>query len=270
MNQAQPDGSPVPVALVVEDEEHARAELCYLLDQSGAAVVEAASATDALDILAETEVSAVFLDIHMPGLDGLQLAQVLGKFSQPPPIVFVTAYEEHAVEAFDLAAIDYLVKPVTAERLARTLARLDTSAGRAGGNGDGDGETGYARGNGHAQASVDELPFVAVEVGDRVILIERAEIRYVEARGDYVRLYTFDHHYLIRRPLSSVARSWDRYGFVRVHRSFVVNLRHVIDISPSFNQSLAVRINNAERTVVPVSRRQASVLRERLGVSGHG
>jgi DNA-binding LytR/AlgR family response regulator len=184
---------------------------------------------------------------------------VLRKFSEPPPVVFVTAYEEHAVAAFNLEAVDYLVKPVTTERLARTLARLGNPAA-----------AGDDRGGDRGPQAADELPFVAVEVGDRVVLIERAEIRYVEARGDYVRLHTFDHHYLVRRPLSSVARSWDQYGFVRVHRSYVVNLRHAIDISPGFNQSLAVRVNNAGRTVVPVSRRQAAVLRERLGVTGHG
>jgi DNA-binding LytR/AlgR family response regulator len=249
--------------LVVEDEEHARAELSYLLQQAEVMVIEAASATEALDVLAGIQVSAVFLDIQMPGLDGLQLAQVLQKFSDPPPVVFVTAHEAHAVDAFDLDAVDYLVKPVTPERLTRTLARLrSTGAGTAGGGtGASDGAVGTAKGP-------DELPFVAVEVGDRVMLIERAEIRYVEARGDYVRLYTFDRHYLIRRPLSSVARSWDRHGFVRVHRSYVINLRHVVDISPGFNQSLAVRIADGERTVVPVSRRQAMVLRERLGVGG--
>jgi DNA-binding LytR/AlgR family response regulator len=247
------------VALVVDDEEHARAELAYLLGQVGVAVLEAPSATAALDILGDHSVDAVFLDIHMPGLDGLALAQVIRRFSEPPLVVFVTAHEEHAVDAFDLEAVDYLVKPVTGDRLGRAVERL--AAARAGAE----------RESVSEPDPLHELPFVAVEVGDRVILIERSEIRYVEARGDYVRLHTYDQHYLIRRSLSSLADSWDRHGFIRVHRSYVVNLRHVIDISPGFNHSLAVRVDDSERTVVPVSRRQASVLRERLGVSGgHG
>jgi DNA-binding LytR/AlgR family response regulator len=244
------------VALVVDDEEHARAELKYLLGAHGTAVIEAGSASAALDILRTTDVEVVFLDIRMPGLDGLQLAEILSKFSDPPKVVFVTAHEEHAVEAFNLDAADYLVKPVTEERLTRTLQRLASGP----------------VGSSPAQTDVpaEELPFVAVEVDDKMILIDRTEIRYIQARGDYVRLHTFDQRYLVRRSLGSIAKAWDQHGFVRVHRSYIVNLRHVIDISPHFNNTLVVRVKDAAKTVVPVSRRQASALRERLGLAGHG
>jgi DNA-binding LytR/AlgR family response regulator len=190
----------------------------------------------------------------MPGLDGLQLASVLRRFAEPPPVVFVSAYEDHAVDAFSLEATDYLLKPVSSDRLALTLDRIE-------------GVTTNPPPEEVTTASGDEeeqLPFVGVEVGDRTVLIERAEIRYVEAEGDYVRLHTAADSYLVRRSLSSIAESWERFGFVRIHRSYVVNLRHVDQIESYFNQTLVIRVRDRDHTRLPVSRRRARVLRERL------
>ena len=112
--------------LVVDDEQPALDELAFLLhaDQRIAEVVTAVTATEGLRILRETDVDAVFLDIQMPGLSGLELAEVLGRFKEPPPVVFVTAHEQHAVEAFELHAVDYVLKPVRAERLAEAVRRV--------------------------------------------------------------------------------------------------------------------------------------------------
>ena len=112
--------------LVVDDERPALDELAYLLqrDERVGEVLSCDSATDALRVLQEQEVDALFLDIQMPGLSGLELAQVLTRFRQPPAIVFVTAHEGHAVEAFDLQAVDYVLKPVRAERLAEAVRRV--------------------------------------------------------------------------------------------------------------------------------------------------
>jgi len=246
--------------LVVDDERHAREDLSDLLEGSKrvAEVDVAADANDALLMLQRHPYDAVFLDIRMPGLDGLQLASVLRRFAEAPPVVFVSAYEEHAVEAFSVEATDYLLKPVSQERLFKTLARLEDTIGGARPTLD----------DAAAEPDEDELPFVGVEAGGRTVLIERSEIRYVEAEGDYVRLHTARDSYLIRRSLSSVAERWERDGFVRIHRSYVVNLRHVAQIEPYFNQTLVIRVRDERGTRLPVSRRRARGLRERLGMSG--
>lgn len=248
--------------LVVDDEEHAREELAYLLEESGATdeIRKAGSAAAALVELQEAPADVVFLDIRMPGLDGLQLAKTLAQFTAPPAVVFVSAYEEHAVEAFAIDATDYLLKPVSMERLTATLKRLE--------------ERLSSRGSDEPAApSRDDdasFPFVAVDVAGKTRLIERAEIRYVESRGDYVRLHTYKECYLIRRSMSSLAELWEPEGFARVHRSYMINLRHVIEIQPFFNQTLMVRLNNSAETKIPVSRRRARELRERLGLGPTG
>lgn len=246
--------------LVVDDEAHARDDLSDLLAASSRVehIDVVADANDALLQMRERRYDALFLDIRMPGLDGLQLAAVLQRFAEPPAVVFVSAYDEHAVEAFALEATDYLLKPVSADRLALTLARIKAAwvpdpVNESSAPSDGDDDD-------------DQLPFVGVEVGDRTILIERTEIRYVEAEGDYVRLHTADESYLVRRSMSSIAEAWERHGFVRVHRSYVVNLRHVAQIEPYFNQTLVIRVKNRSSTRLPVSRRRARELRERLEI----
>lgn len=253
-------------ALVVDDEAHARDDLAYLLEASGRVknVEAAASATDALVRLQESSFDILFLDIRMPGLDGIHFARTLQQFAQPPVIVFVSAHEDHAVEAFDVAAADYILKPVSAERIAKTLDRLEQRIGPP------DIGAPPAPAPGPAAETSEELPFVAVEVAGKTLLIDRGEIRYVEAEGDYVRLHTRDDAYLIRASMSSIAARWASEGFVRVHRSYLINLRHVADISPSFNQTLIVRIKDAAGTRVPVSRRRARELRDRLGLSVQG
>ena len=250
--------------LIVDDEQHARDELAYLLESAGTIdkVDVACSASEALVMLQEAPADIVFLDIRMPDLDGIQLARTLGQFSRPPAVVFVSAHEQHAVEAFAIDATDYLLKPVSMERLAATLRRIESRAigkvDRA------------APPEGAERDEEAAFPFVAVEVAGKIRLIDRGEIRYVEAEGDYVRFHTYKDAYLVRKSLSSLAEQWSSEGFVRVHRSFLVNLRHVIEIQPYFNHQLIVRLNDVGETKVPVSRRRAGQLRERLGLGTAG
>lgn len=242
-------------ALVVDDERHACDDLVDLLEASGRvdSIDVATSAEEALVALQKTRYGVVFLDIRMPGLDGLQLAATIGQFSTAPQIVFVSAYDVHAVSAFEVEAVDYLVKPVGADRLNICLERVIS--------------------RNHTPASDDkqpepDLPFVGVELAGKTTLIERSEIRYAEAQGDYVRLHTSDGSYLVRRPLAWLTDRWENHGFVRVHRSYLVNLLHVSEISPFFNGTLQIRVKDEGGTSLPVSRRRARHLRDRLGITG--
>ena len=198
--------------LVIDDERPALDELAWLLssDPRVGEVLTADSATEALRLLQDLEVDAVFLDIQMPGLTGLELAQVLSRFKTPPPIVFVTAHEEHAVDAFELHAVDYVLKPVRAERLAEAVRRVSRRAGHAA-----------------EPATTSRSP---VERGGVTRFINRSDIRYVEAQGDYARLHTADGSPPRAQAADPAGGEWADAGFVRIHRSLLVALAHVDEV----------------------------------------
>jgi DNA-binding LytR/AlgR family response regulator len=194
--------------LVIDDERPALDELAFLLrrDPRIGEVHTTAAATEAFRLLQELDVDAVFLDIQMPGLSGLELAQVLARFKAPPPVVFVTAHEEHAVDAFDLHAVDYVLKPVREDRLAEAVRRVVEESGRAPAPGD------------------EQIP---VERGGVTRFVSLSDITHVEAHGDYARLHTADDSHLLRRPISTLEQEWAPAGFVRIHRSLLVSIAHV-------------------------------------------
>ncbi|WP_277498850.1 MULTISPECIES: LytTR family DNA-binding domain-containing protein [unclassified Nocardioides] len=247
MIQATPPGAaPLPVALVVDDEQPARDELAWLLgrDPRVGEVRVCASATEALRVLHEGGVDVVFLDIAMPGLSGLELAGVLAAFREPPPVVFVTAHEEHALEAFDLSAVDYLLKPLREERLAEAVRRV------------------LARSAPPPAPADDEQ--VRVERGGVTRFLPRSTIRYVEAQGDYARLHArVDGEaasYLVRTPLTTLEEEWAGAGFVRVHRSLLVALAHVAEVRMDAGRCTVL----VDGTELGVSRRHTRALREVL------
>lgn len=228
-------------ALVIDDERPALDELTFLLGRDArlGEVLACDSATQALRLLQEREVDVVFLDIQMPGLSGLDLAQVLARFRVPPPVVFVTAHEQHALEAFDLNAVDYVLKPVRGERLAEAVRRVLDAAGRTSPTGD------------------EQIP---VERGGVTRFVPRSEIRYVEAHGDYARLHTAATSHLLRTPLSALEEQWVDAGFVRIHRSLLVSLAHVGELHVDGGRCSVV-VGDA---VLQVSRRHTPRLRELL------
>lgn len=227
--------------LVIDDERPALDELAFLLERDPRVddVLTTDSATAALRILQEIEVDAVFLDVQMPGLTGLELAQVLARFKSPPPVVFVTAHEEHAVEAFDLRAVDYVLKPVREERLAEAVRRVLEESARPQENGD---------------------EQIAVERAGVTRFVRRSEVRYVEAQGDYTRLHTAQGTHLVRTPLSTLEEGWGPAGFVRIHRSLLVNLAHIDEVRMESGVCTVV-VGGAQ---LQVSRRHTRELRDLL------
>jgi DNA-binding LytR/AlgR family response regulator len=230
--------------LVIDDERPALDELAFLLghDPRVVAVATADSAAEALRVLQDETVDAVFTDVRMPGLSGLDLARVLSRFRTPPPVVFVTAHEEHAVDAFELHAVDYLLKPVRGDRLAEAVRRVAESAAAAGATGPGDEEN------------------IPVELGGVVRFVPRSEVLYAEAQGDYARLHTADGSHLIRTPLTTLEVDWRAAGFVRIHRSLLVALAHVDEVRVSAGRC-SVMVGGHELTV---SRRHTRELRDVL------
>ena len=241
--------------LAVDDEPPALDELAYLLraDRRVGRVHAAGDAADALRLLRDVDVDAVFLDIRMPGLDGMELARVLRRFARPPAVVFVTAYDDAAVDAFELGAVDYLRKPVRGERLAEAVRRVAAAAPAPPGSLPGPPP---AAGAG---AGVDD-PAIPVELAGTTRMVRRSAVRWVEAQGDYARLHTADGAHLVRVPLSTLAQRWAEAGFVRIHRSYLVPLRGVRELRLT-GAGYVVQVGGAE---LPVSRRHVRELRDRL------
>jgi DNA-binding LytR/AlgR family response regulator len=248
--------------LAVDDERPALADLARLL--RGLAQVEevtcAHSGSEALRRLAERQFDALFLDVRMPDLNGLELAGVLDRFANPPAVVFVSAYEDGAVRAFEVHALDYLMKPVSRKRIEEAILRVaEASDGR--------------QAPGPSLATADAVEpredagqgaVVAVErgLGQGTRIIPLAAILYVQARGDYVRLVTDGGRFLQRDTLAEIERRWTSHGFHRVHRAYLVNLRRAVEVRPDHGGT--ARIVLADGSALPVARRQVADLRRRL------
>ncbi|MBU2663481.1 LytTR family DNA-binding domain-containing protein [Actinoplanes bogorensis] len=234
------------VVLAVDDEPPALDELAYLLNADGrvAHVHRAGDATEALRVLRDTEVDAVFLDIRMPGLDGMELARILRRFARPPAIVFVTAYDDGAVDAFDLGVTDYVRKPVRAERLGESLRRVAGSRVIPA----------------SAPTPPTDEPAIPVELAGTTRMLPRSSVRWVEAQGDYARLHTSEASHLVRVSLATLAERWADAGFVRIHRSYLVQIRLIAELRLT-TSGYVVSVDGIE---LPVSRRHTRELKDRL------
>ncbi len=235
--------------LAVDDEAPARAELAYVLKQDDriGEVRTAQNGTEALKVLQTEPIDAVFLDIRMPGIDGMDLAKVLKRFTEAPAIVFVTAFEDHAVSAFDLRAVDYVLKPYRPERLHEAVSRVIEAKSQR--------QPAAA-----ADATGNEDETIPVELAGVTRFIKRSDIRYVEAHGDYARLVTRDGRHLVRIPLAVLEERWAEAGFVRIHRRWLVSLATIDEVRVDAGR-MSVRVGDA---LLEVSRRHTRELRDRL------
>lgn len=205
-------------SVIVEDEPPSRELLESLLESSGVEVVGSFDRSEeALAAIPDLEPDVLFVDVRMPGLDGIELLERLGP-EAARAVVFVTAYDQYALSAFEHEAVDYLLKPFDDERLARTLdrvrRRLDLGARatlvRAG----------------------EPLVRIPVAVGDRVVLVPVAEVVWFEAEGKYVRIHTPEGAHLVRMPLSSLEARLEPREFLRVSRSAIVRIASIREIQP--------------------------------------
>lgn len=233
-------------ALVVDDEAPARSELRFLLGEAGGVEVvgEAGNAVEALQLIKAIPYDVIFLDIDMPGLSGVQLAEALMAHPRPPAIIFVTAHSEHAVKAFEVRATDYLVKPVELERLKAAIARLTPVAEQA-------------------PARVDRI---LVEKAGKRLLIPVEEILYIMAKDDYSYLHTAAERYLSTMSLASLETKLEQAGFFRIHRRYLVNLSRVKEVVPMYGGTLLLTLTDMDSTQIPVSRRRVPALKKALGL----
>jgi DNA-binding LytR/AlgR family response regulator len=253
-----------PRALIVDDEAPARAELRYLLEEVGGVQVvgEATNGEEALLLLGSLDYDLVLLDVRMPGGSGLEVAKALRDLPRRPQVIFTTAYPDHAVDAFDLAAADYLVKPFDADRLRRALGRALAHAEPQADSSPADESPAV-----HAPPSSDVEPLVRIPVtkDGRTVLVDGAAIVYASAARGYSYLKLADERLLVTFSLNELERRL-RGHFFRTHRSYLVNLDHVRELVPDFQGSLVLVMDDRQRSRVEVSRRHARELRRRLGL----
>ena len=252
------------VVLAVDDEAPALDEVSYLLrgDPRVATVLTARDAADALRVLQPNSnhpiPEAVLLDIAMPGWDGVDLARVIANLPRPPVVAFLSAHDDRAVEAYEIGAVDYLLKPVRAARLAEAVSRLCTARDAAIGQ--------QVRGRGpSAPADPPQEKMIAVDLAGTTRFLPRAAVCWAEAQGDYARLHMAGGgSHLLRTPLAVLQAEWESAGFVRVHRGYLVALNRIVELR-AVDSGYRIRVSGQPVMAdLPVSRRHLQSLKQRL------
>ncbi|MDI1472541.1 MAG: LytTR family DNA-binding domain-containing protein [Thermodesulfovibrio sp.] len=249
-------------AIVVDDEPYAREELIYILSQftSCQIVGEAGNAKDCISLYSKFRPDVVFLDIEMPDMSGIEIAKILAKFNNPPLIVFATAYEDYAIEAFELGAVDYILKPFEEKRIAKTIMRIENLKSN---------ESEWNR-------AVDRLShflekkkvFKKLPVQQKpgvISFVPYVDIFYCEASEGGVRIFTLKDEYYFDGTLSELETRLKEEGFMRVHKSFIINLKRIEAVLPWFKGTYWIVIEG-KKTQIPVSKSIIKELKEILGI----
>jgi len=261
-------------ALIVDDEYPARQELRYVLSnfENVEIVGEAANALEALALIKALDYQVLFLDISMPGMTGLELGAAIQDLPKKPLIVFVTAYGEYAVSAFEVNAVDYLLKPVDTNRMKKAIDKVikvsqeqaaAMEAAAAGHEGQAAREPDPRQGQQvQSMIKIDRIP---AEKQGKTILVTEADIFYAFTEQDYVYIKTDTDKLFTRFTLKELEARLNPQIFFRTHRCYLVNLHKVKEIVPFFNGTYNLIVEDKERSEVPVSRAQAKKLRKILG-----
>jgi two-component system LytT family response regulator len=233
-------------ALLVDDEPLARSNLRVLLrsDPDITLIGECGSGSEGLEKIRELDPDLVFLDVQMPECDGFDVLELLGG-DAPPAIVFVTAYDQYALRAFDAGALDYLLKPFDSARFERTLARVKERL--------------------HGKPTAPRLERLMVKSAGRVLFVKTSEIDWIEAADYYVCLHVGSKSHLLRRSLADLEQDMEPSKFCRIHRSTIVNLERVRGLEANADGEPEVVLENGEH--LRFSRRYRKALQEKLGMT---
>ena len=244
-------------AIIIDDERLARAELRKLLQDFPEIEVidEAANADEGLQKIENSNPDLIFLDIQMPGKTGFDL---LAELDRAPHVIFTTAYDEYALKAFEVNALDYLLKPVEPKRLADAVHKLQAAES---GNGFQTTTTGVEGGNRSLLAENDQ---VFVKDGERCWFVKLSEIRLFESVGNYAKVFFGPHKPLILKSLNALEERLDEKVFFRANRKHIVNLRLIDKIEPYFNGGLLLELKGGEK--IEVSRRQTVKFKEMMSL----
>jgi two-component system LytT family response regulator len=249
-------------AYVVDDEPLALKRLIRMLDAYPERVRICGSNTDPVDALeelrgGEPKPDVLFLDIHMPGLSGFEL---LAELAEQPMVVFTTAYDQYALEAFQVNSIDYLLKPIEPEHLDRALTKAERMAGpktdlRA-----------LLQQIGDKLGKGVSMERIASRSGDKVELVEIRRVTHFFASGKLTFAAAAERNYVVDQTVSELEHKLDPARFVRIHRGVILNLDHLLELHSGFGGSMVARLKNPQKTELPVSRDRTRVLKARLGL----
>ncbi len=238
---------------VIDDEPLARMELSYLLKQTNQVsdIYEGESIEEAFQLILVHQPDLLFLDIHLTDENGLDLAKMLTKVPNAPLIIFATAYDNHAVEAFEVNALDYILKPFEQNRINQAIDKAQR-----------------ALDNKHTSVSQETTERhtgkLTIETDERIYLIAFQDIYFCEVQGKETTVYTKKGLFTCHATLSSIENSLPSESFLRVHRSFIINQDEIKEIQPWFNQTYQVTMSNDGK--VPVSRSYLKEFKEKLGL----
>ena len=247
-------------ALLVDDESPARKELRYLLQtyEDIQIIGEAANALEAQELINNLDYSVIFLDIDMPGLNGIELARRLRERPNAPDIIFTTAHEEFAFDAFAVHALDYLLKPIQLKRLEEAIAKLREHK---------TGPLPAPNPQPSAPAAITkQLEVIPVEQRGKTLLLRPDEIVYIYTDKDNVFVKTHRESYLTRFTLRELEARLSPNLFFRSHRCYLVNIQRMRELIPYFNGTYTVVVDDQEHSEIPVSRTQSRKLKEILGL----
>lgn len=240
-------------ALIVDDEPLARNELSYLLKQTDeiSAIEEADSIEEALEKLLQEKIDIAFLDIHLTEESGLTLADKMNRMTNPPIIVFATAYDEYAIEAFERDARDYLLKPFEQKRVKQTVQRAKAILS--------------GKEKEIKETTKEAAEVFPVQMDDRIYMVKVEGILAIEVNQGETTVYTEEKEYKTTDPLTAWEEKLPNPPFMRVHRSYLVNLDKIIEIQPWFNQTYQLTIKNDLK--IPVSRSYVQLFKKQIGLT---
>ncbi|MDO5517503.1 MAG: LytTR family DNA-binding domain-containing protein [Clostridium sp.] len=247
--------------IIVDDEFPSREELKYFINRFSNIVIEQEfdNGIDSLKFLSQNNIDVIFLDINMPILDGMEFSKILYKNNKDIRVVFITAYKEHALEAFEVHAFDYLLKPYSEERIISALKRLEKSK---------DEDEGIH----NKRIEIEDInkkdmisDKISVIKDEKIYVIDTNEIYYIEAQGRGVDIYTKDRKYYSKIKISDIIKKLDKKEFYQTHRSYIVNLKKVEEIEPWFNGTYLLKMKDINKEIT-VSRSNIKKFREMLSL----
>lgn len=241
--------------LLVDDEPLARNELKYLLNQCKgvSSIMEASSIQEAFEILLVESVDLAFLDIQLTNETGLDLAEKIAKIPHPPEIVFATAYDEYAIQAFEKNARDYILKPFELERVQEAIKRVQRIVAHS-----------ASKESASSTNQQERKKSFPIQENDRILMVKAEDILAVEVSQGETTIHTNNQPYYTQEPLTSWEEKLDREAFMRVHRSYIIRLDAIEEIQPWFNHTFQVKMTDSLK--IPVSRSYMKEFKERVGL----
>lgn len=242
--------------IIVDDEFPSREELKYFINNFSSINIkdEFDNGVDVLKYLQDNSTDVIFLDISMPMIDGIELVKILYKSHKNMKFIFITAYKDYALEAFEVHAFDYLLKPYSKEKIISALARLENS-----------GRKHELHQEQFDNSDIAVRNKISVIKEERIYVIDTDDIYYIEAHGHGTKVFTKKEQYFSKNKISDIKNRLDNSEFYKVHRSYIVNLKKVKEIEPWFNGTYILKMKDIE-TEIPVSRTNVKEFKNILGI----